>query len=125
MSDVPSTTLDLARTLLSAVGSSEVDDPVLDGRDLLDHWTRGVAVPDAPLFWRQRGARGQRAVRLGPWKLLHEDPDDAPQLFDLRADLGEEQDLAEEHPERVAELTQLLDDWETGLVQPLFGAVAK
>ena len=125
VSDVPSTTLDLARTLLSAVGSAEVDDPVLDGRDLLGHWTRGAAVPDAPLFWRQRGARGQRAVRLGPWKLLHEDPDAAPQLFDLRSDLGEEQDLAAEHPDRVAELTQLLDAWETGLVQPLFGSVAK
>ncbi len=125
VSQVPSTTLDLAPTLLAAVGSKESGDPALDGRDLLAHWTARAEVPDAPLFWRQGGSSGPRAVRLGPWKLLQEERDAPPQLFEVPKDLGEAKDLAAEHPQRVAQLAALLDAWEEGLVEPLFGATGK
>lgn len=125
VSEVPSTTLDLAPTLLRVAGSAEADDQALDGRDLLAHWTQGSAVADTPLFWRQNGSAGQRAVRLGPWKLLHEDREAAPALYDLSQDLAEEHDLAAEEPARVAELTRLLDAWERGLIEPRFGSKTK
>ena len=38
---------------------------------------------------------------------------------------GEAKDLAAEHPQRVAQLAALLDAWEEGLVEPLFGAAGK
>ena len=43
-------------------------------------------------------------------------------LFEVPTDLGEAKDLAAEHPQRVAQLAALLDAWEEGLVEPLFGA---
>jgi hypothetical protein len=62
---------------------------------------------------------------LGPWKLLQEERDAPPQLFEVPKDLGEAKDLAAEHPQRVAQLAALLDAWEEGLVEPLFGATGK
>ena len=52
-------------------------------------------------------------MRRGPWKAVrlrvHEDRSAPVQLFDLRVDPGEEQDVAVDHPEVAAELTRLMD----------------
>lgn len=63
----------------------------------------------------------QRAVRRGYWKALYiprEDGNNEWELYDLRNDKGETQDLAKKHPDI---LQKLLEDWlqyeaETGLV---------
>ena len=52
-------------------------------------------------------------MRSGPWKAVrlrvHEDRSAPVQLFDLRSDPGEEDDVAADHPEVAAELTRLMD----------------
>jgi arylsulfatase A-like enzyme len=54
------------------------------------------------------------ALRSGDWKLIRffEDPSDAPriQLYNLRDDIGETNNLAAKHPERVAELSARIDE---------------
>ena len=64
------------------------------------------------------------AVRRGDWKLIvglerdHPLYAGPPQLYDLASDPGETRNVAPEHPERVAELTALLEPWLTlGVVQ--------
>ncbi len=57
---------------------------------------------------------GKRAVRRGNWKLVHvPEPWGAGrwQLFDLNVDLAELNDLAEEYPQIVAELTAVWDEY--------------
>ena len=75
---------------------------------------------NAPLFFRRPPDRENAyglsslpdlAVRKGKWKLLCEFDRSGAQLYDLEHDLGEEQNLAEQHPETVAELTKELFDW--------------
>jgi arylsulfatase A-like enzyme len=75
------------------------------------------------LYWEfhERGFT-QAALYQGRWKGLREQDPEAPvQLYDLRNDLGEEQNIAEEHPEITAKLDAYLkmarsesEDWPVG-----------
>jgi arylsulfatase A-like enzyme len=71
-------------------------------------------VPDWRERWEERANRAkQRFVERGRWKLVrspHEDGD-RHELFDLLADPGEAADVAAAHPDTVAALSALLDEW--------------
>jgi arylsulfatase len=77
-------------------------------RTLFTHvgrWPLGTSPDD----WKYR----QCSVRDPRWQLVSLDGGRAPawQLFDLRADPGQQQDVAARHPEVVAALQQRFDAW--------------
>jgi arylsulfatase A len=47
-------------------------------------------------------------VRMGDWKAVRTSPSAPIQLYDLRADLGEANNVAAEHPEIVAKIAAYL-----------------
>jgi len=51
------------------------------------------------------------AVRQGDWKLLEYFEDNHIELYNLKNDTGEKNDLAEKLPEKAKELRKCLDDW--------------
>ena len=57
------------------------------------------------LFWR---FGNKAALRKGKWKAVRVDPKKATELYDLEKDLGEENNLAKEHPEVVKRLEGLM-----------------
>ena len=59
-------------------------------------------------------------IRLGNWKLHEYFEDGALMLYNLRADIGEQNDLAEERPQLVKKLHGMLRSWrkETGAIVP-------
>ncbi len=61
------------------------------------------------LYWEFHEGGYKRALREGPWKAVWLDPDKPIELYNLYADLGEEKDLAEEHPERVASMRATME----------------
>lgn len=56
------------------------------------------------LYWE---LRGQQAIRMGKWKALRLKPGRKIQLYDLDSDIAESKDLADEHPEIVAEMAEI------------------
>jgi arylsulfatase A-like enzyme len=62
------------------------------------------------LYWAffERGAG--RAIRRGNWKGIQQPLSEPIRLFEVSKDEGEQQDLAAEHPDRVRELAQLMDE---------------
>jgi len=62
------------------------------------------------LYWE---LRGQQAVRMGKWKAVRLKPDQKIQLFDLSRDIGEQNDLAAQHPEIVARMKEILTNGRT------------
>jgi hypothetical protein len=50
-------------------------------------------------------------VRAGDWKLIHDFEAERVELYDLKNDLGEKNDLAAADPQRVAALRTQLDAW--------------
>jgi arylsulfatase A-like enzyme len=63
------------------------------------------------------GGNGIFSIRSGPWKLVKSDGSEKnatvktkhDQLYNLADDLSESKDLAAEHPERVKEMSALLE----------------
>ena len=57
------------------------------------------------LFWK---FGKKQALRRTHWKLVLNNPQASPELYDLQADIGESTNLAEEHPDIVAQLQRLM-----------------
>lgn len=97
---------DLMPTILDVVGADAA--PGGDGRSLVPLLRGGDATALAPraLYWEHAG---DRAARIGRWKLLDRRGEAPPELYDLDADPGETIDRAAEQPERVADLLRRLE----------------
>ena len=104
-------TMDLTASILAATGAAIPTTYKLDGLDLLPSLSGRSPAVERQLFWRiARPYPQQRAVRSGPWKLLHDGRNFY--LFDVSADPGERHDLTSAHPELVRKLNAALDEWE-------------
>ena len=99
---------DLFSTFAAAAGTTVPTDRKLDGVDLVPYVTGAVeGAPHETLFWRQGH---HQAVLHGDWKLIRADhPQNGRWLFHLAEDPTERENLAADHPERVAALEALLD----------------
>lgn len=66
------------------------------------------------LYWEfHEGPTTAQAVRMKNWKAVRHAPSGAIELYDLSQDLGEEKNVAEQHPEIVAKLKEYLDNTRT------------
>ncbi len=119
--------IDLAPSVLSMAGVSVPDDIAFDGQDLsetlLGHSDRSRT---APIYFRRPPDRDNDsgisdlpdlAIRDGNWKLLCEYDGSKAQLYDLTKDIGEKQNIASQHPERVTELVSKLVSWHESMPQ--------
>jgi arylsulfatase A-like enzyme len=125
--ELPVIQLDILPTALAAAGI-EPKEAKLDGVNLLP-FLRGENAerPHETLYWR---FGQQMAVRHGDYKLVRGNERDAgvrnqaqlqPHLFNLAADAGEQNDLAEKEPEKLKELQKLWDKWNAEQAKPLWG----
>ncbi len=108
----PAHIMDLMPTCLDAAGANYPSEfkgnkiTPLEGKSLLPVF-RGEASGHEALFWEHEG---NRAVRKGDWKLVSEFPGNW-ELYNLKADRTEINDLAEKFPDRVLELENLYNEW--------------
>ncbi|MBI3909739.1 MAG: sulfatase-like hydrolase/transferase, partial [Armatimonadetes bacterium] len=123
--------LDVAPTLLSALGLPELMARAgMRGRNLLP-WLDSGAVPDAAgIYLTECTWMRKRAWRTPRWKLIRAlEPDiygkPPLELYDLAADPEEQHNLADDRPEAVARLSEAMAQHaaarlaETGLPDPL------
>ena len=120
----PVTSLDFVATFVNAAG----DAPVaarngLDGLDLMPLIRDGSALPeDRVITWRAGGVTGGgTAIRQGDWKLWINDPGGAPQLYNLRSDIDENNNRSAEQPALADELLERYLAWEAGTLPPAYG----
>lgn len=111
--------VDLLPTLCELSGTAAPTDTKLDGEsiaDVLKGSSRGRA---NPLFWEWRFRivgepfhhSPQLAVRDGDWKLYLNPDQKRVELYDMKVDLTQLNNVAEHHPEVVARLSQLALQW--------------
>ncbi len=105
-------TMDLSASILAATGTPVPADARLDGINLFPILEGRTPVVERTLFWRVRaGGLDQRAVRSGDLKLLI-DGAVRLMLFNVRKDLGERDDVAQQQTAVVRRLHQQLRAWE-------------
>lgn len=103
-------TMDLTASILAATRTPVPSDARLDGVDLFPVLEGRTPEIERTLFWRVVGARQQRAVRSGDWKLLFDGL--RPLLFNLSTDIGERNNVIGQHPEIARRLGPLLTAWQ-------------
>ena len=107
--DHPVHAVDWTPTFSELAGAPPQRDPQYDGRDI---WPLIGGQEDSPaerrLYWNFRGGRSL-GVRQGDWKLIstEQEGERRLELFDIRQDPYEEQELAADHPGVVADLADM------------------
>ncbi len=105
----PAHLIDIVPTVLELAGVKAATElagkplPALPGRSLVPAFKANVAIKRESLWWLHEG---NRAVRVGDWKLVAA-KGDAWELYDLKTDRAEQKNLAAEHPDKVRELEQV------------------
>lgn len=61
------------------------------------------------LYWEFHERGFKQAVRLGPWKGISTEQGNPLELYNVVSDIGEENNVAEEHPELVAKIEAILE----------------
>jgi arylsulfatase A-like enzyme len=103
----PGHLVDLVPTILEMTGnpwpgpSPSPDMPTPPGRSLVPTFTRDSDLHREALWWQHEG---NRALRLGDWKIVAAGTKAPWELYHLAEDRTETRDLASRHPERVREM---------------------
>ena len=120
--------LDILPTLSTLAGAATPTDRVLDGYDLSPTLRGKSPSPRSSLFYYANSGDGVlSAVRRGPYKAhfvvagaaaggATASVSTAPQLYNLDQDPSEKYDVAEQHPDLIAELRKLADEHQQTVV---------
>lgn len=105
----PVISLDIMPTICAAVGIALPTDRIYDGRDLLPILCEKANVPlHEQLFWD--GNDGHWAVREKRWKFVFSKKRNL-ELYDLNADIGETNNLTQQHPDIARRLEKKYLAW--------------
>ncbi len=119
VSQEPTVNVDFYPTLLEALELETPANQILDGVSCLDNWTNPQArITREAMYWHYPldkphflGGRSAGAVRAGDWKLIDFFDDGHAELYNLRSDVGEQDDVAAQNPQRVDQLRNQLASW--------------
>jgi arylsulfatase A-like enzyme len=123
--------VDLYPTLLEVAGVTPPADHPLDGVSVLSLLRNGGkgTLPREAIYWHFPGYLGAGqgswrttpvgVIRAGDWKLLEFFEDGRLELYNLREDLGEQNNRAGTMPEKVKELHAKLVAWREQIKAPV------
>jgi len=130
----PVSGLDIFPTLIEAAKTTVPKDKILDGTSLIPELTGTGKIKDRPLFWHfpiylQGGnkdcqdpafrTRPGSAIRHGNWKLIQYFENGDLELYNLKNDPREQNNLAKSNPEKTQELLNKLKSWQKQTNAPI------
>lgn len=130
--DRPVIQLDIHPTALAAAGVAAKPEWKLDGVNLLPYLTgEKSGTPHDMLYWRF----GQQiALRAGDWKIVKgagmpgiaadqsgKSGPEGAELYNLKDDIGEKNNLAAKNPEKLKELSAAWNKWDADNIDPAWG----
>jgi arylsulfatase A len=119
--DTPVISIDYYPTILHMLGVADKPNHLTDGFNLEPLLRHTADLAPRNLYWHYPhhqhyqlgGAMPYSAIRSGDFKLIEFFDDMHTELYDLRADIGEQNDLASKMPEKTRELRDQLHAWRT------------
>ena len=112
----PVISIDFYPTIAELTAIEISKDQIVDGKSLgpllrgADELNRDALFWHYPHYSNQGGFPGG-AIRSGDWKLVERYEDGSSQLYNLLDDVGESNDVASGHSERVKAMTEKLHHW--------------
>ncbi|MDF1814125.1 MAG: sulfatase, partial [Verrucomicrobiales bacterium] len=115
ISDTPVTGTDFYPTILEACGLPLRPEQHVDGVSLMPV-LKGGKIDDRRLYWHyphysNQGGEPVSIMLDGDWKLIEDLEDGSFRLYNVSADIGEQNDLAEKFPDRVDVMAEQLHAW--------------
>ena len=112
----PVTSTDFYPTMLQAAGLDLMPEQHCDGVSLLPLLEGADSLQREAIFWHyphygNQGGTPGSSVRAGDYKLIEFFEDGHVELYNLREDIGEEQDLADSEPQLARQLKEMLARW--------------
>lgn len=106
---------DFYPTILELAGIELKADANIDGVSLMP-LLMGEKIVSRPLFWHyphygNQGGEPSSIIRENNWKLIHYWEGRYDELYNLNTDIGEENNVADKHPEIVANMNKQLMEW--------------
>ncbi len=133
--DTPVTGIDFFPTILEAAETKPADVRILDGLSLMPLLRGKNSIGREALFWhfpaylegkKAEGAkdpwfrtRPGGAVRKGDWKLIEYFEDNSLELYNLKDDISEKNNLAEKMPDKTKELYGVMLNWRKSVNAPV------
>ena len=130
--DVPVIGIDFYPTFLEIAGAPKPPGHILDGVSLVPLLTRRQALKRKSIFWHfpaylepyNKNQEPWRmtpggAVRQGDWKLIEFFEDGKVELYNLKDDISETNDLSKAKPEKTKELHRTLVEWRKSVNAPV------
>ncbi len=116
VSDLPVISTDFYPTLLEMAGLTAQPRQHVDGVSMVP-LLKGKTMKRGPIFWHyphygNQGGTPGSAVRDGDWKLIEWfEEGRGVELYNLKDDIGEQQNLAVKYPERLKTMHEILKKW--------------
>ena len=109
------TSPDFYPTILQIIGQPVPAGQKIDGESVVP-LLKGETMPKRPLYWHyphysNQGGFPSGVVRLGDYKLVENYQDMSVELFNVKSDIGERNEISKANPEKAVELTKLLHEW--------------
>jgi arylsulfatase len=104
--DLMATCVDLAQAEYPARNEGEEIHP-MEGVSLVPAFQGKPLQRENPIYWEHER---NRAIRMGNWKLVAK-ADQPWELYDMKADRSEIDDLSEQYPKRAEEMAAKWEDW--------------
>jgi arylsulfatase A len=108
----PIVSMDVFNTFATAAGAKIPPGAGVDGRNVLKVMQGTASSPHEYFFWR---ITSSYAVRRGRWKLVQQSG--VNELYDLNADIGENNNLVNQQPTIVRELSAKITQWQDTLAR--------
>lgn len=113
--DTPVTGADFYPTLLELAGIDLKPEAHSDGVSLAP-LLKGRKIARRPLYWHyphygNQGGDPVSIIREGRWKLIHYWEDSTNELYNLQKDIGEQNNIAAQHPDLTRKMSNKLMNW--------------
>ncbi|PKA99621.1 arylsulfatase A-like enzyme [Flavobacteriaceae bacterium MAR_2009_75] len=109
-------TMDIFPTLLKLVRGNESVDQTIDGENKLAAFSSEKLLPRKSLYFHyphfsNQGGRPKAAVRMGDMKLILSLEDETTELYNLKNDMGEKEDVSTKFPKITSRMKDSITRW--------------
>ena len=119
VSDIPLSTVDFFPTFEKAMNHIAVTNKAIDGSNILDLMAHAQKAKQRALFWHyphysNQGGKPGAAMIRGDYKLILNYEDNSLELYDIKHDIGEKNNLAASEKAKTKRYKKALDKWLKG-----------
>ena len=116
VSDIPLSTIDFFPTFEKAMNNKSVIDKAIDGSNIIDLLKNEQKSKQRTLFWHyphysNQGGKPGAAMVQGDYKLILNYEDNSLELYDIKHDIGEKNNLSVSEKARAKRYKKALDKW--------------